>query len=411
MHPLCGQCAKKSRACQWESAHSRFRGYRSAAGSASTETTPGGPAQDGDAMDVEEDDEDDVAQSEGSWSVPPHRRRNSRAGQTTETSLNPPGAATAGLQQSSASPFLGSPSANPTCDGVSIPAQFSAALPVREPLHITRREAKLVHHYAEHLGRWLDGTDPARQFTLRVPVQVKFCPILLHSIVCFAARHCEDSATADEAYQRCIALLIERLNLDTATHDDDLLCAIVILRFFEQLNVPSISGSDNEQHLAGSSAILRASQTRTVDPSAPTLREAAFWVYVRQCLYNATINQQPPNIDFSLQLDPSPASMHDSHPLAMLRLETAWANQMTWHCACVVNFCFDGHEPRELLSRTQKWQTLWDAVQRWEEDRPPSFNPIWSGKPSDKSVFPEMWFTADWHSMPPYSLRMTHFSR
>jgi hypothetical protein len=39
--------------------------------------------------------------------------------------------------------------------------------------------------------------------------------------------------------------------MNTAMHDVDLLCAIVILRFFEQLNVPSESGTDQEQHLAG----------------------------------------------------------------------------------------------------------------------------------------------------------------
>lgn len=46
-------------------------------------------------------------------------------------------------------------------------------------------------------------------------------------------------------------LVIERLNINTALHDDDLLCAIVILRFFEQLNVPTDSGTDEGQHLAG----------------------------------------------------------------------------------------------------------------------------------------------------------------
>jgi hypothetical protein len=52
----------------------------------------------------------------------------------------------------------------------------------------------------------------------------------------FAARHRREDAIAQAAYQRCIALLIDRLNEDTASHDETLLCAIVILRFYEQLN-------------------------------------------------------------------------------------------------------------------------------------------------------------------------------
>ena len=158
-----------------------------------------------------------------------------------------------------------------------------------------------------------------------------------------------------------------------------------------------MDGMHNYWHQAGTSAILRSSHTTTVDPSAPTLREAAFWVYVRQCLYNATINQQPPNLDFSLELYPEPVSIQDHHPLAKLRLETAWANQMTWHCARVTNFCFEKNSSADMGSRMKIWTTLWDDVQHWKNTRPESFNPIWGGQ-SESSVFPEMFFIADWHS-------------
>ena len=164
--------------------------------------------------------------------------------------------------------------------------------------------------------------------------------------------------------------------------------------------MPSSTGSVDEQHLAGCSAIIRSSQgNHYVDPSAPTLREAAFWVYVRQCLYNATINQQPPDIDFSLRLHPTPSSLRDAHPLARLRLETAWANQMTWNLACVVNFCFDGKEPQnEKTYKMRRWKELWDLVQTWIRDRPDGFNAIFEGPAGDQGSFPEMLFTADWHS-------------
>jgi hypothetical protein len=285
----------------------------------------------------------------------------------------------------------------------------------QEPVPLTQREARLVHYYSEHLGRWLDCTDATRQFTLGVPEKVKYCPVLCHAVLSFAARHRRKDDIADAAYQRCIALLIDRLNEPNASHDETLLCAIVILRFYEQLNgkfefwsktrqltpvVPSTTGSDAAQHLAGSSAILRASQgNHYVDPSAPTLREAAFWVYVRQCLYTATINQQPPDVDFSLRLHPTPGSMQDSHPLARLRLETAWANQMTWNTALIVNFCFETDPSGERKNRLARWQELWDLVQAWKRDRPAGFDSIWDGPAGedDESCFPQMWFTADWH--------------
>ncbi|KAE8839010.1 hypothetical protein HRS9139_03393 [Pyrenophora teres f. teres] len=379
--PVCKACGKKNRPCQWEEPHTKFKDYRPD-GPSSIKSATGGTDDEneakGDVMDV--DDVNSVERghdmvraeraSEGGRSRDnsPRIRKNSRAD---------------GLSEGQAS--------------VSSP---SATLSPPSPYYVQRaKKALLVHHYTEHLGRWLDCTDATRQFTLGVPEKVKHCPVLCHAVLSFAARHCREDTTAEAAYERCIALLIERLNEDAASHDETLLCAIVILRFYEQLNVPSSTGSDNEQHLAGCSAIIRSSQGHHfVDPSAPTLREAAFWVYVRQCLYNATINQQPPDIDFSLKLHPSPDSMRDAHPLARLRLETAWANQMTWNLARVVHFCYDGNEyPNDRAHRPQRWQELWNLVQKWMQDRPQGFNAIFESPTNNQSSFPDIWFTADWH--------------
>lgn len=106
----------------------------------------------------------------------------------------------------------------------------------KSPVPLTHDEAVLVHHYTEYLGRWLDCTDATRQFTLGVPRKVKMCPVLCHAVLSFAARHRKEEASAEAAYQRCIALLIDRLNEDAASHDETLLCSIVILRFYEQLS-------------------------------------------------------------------------------------------------------------------------------------------------------------------------------
>lgn len=106
----------------------------------------------------------------------------------------------------------------------------------QEDILLTQREARLVHYYSEHLGCWLDCTDATRQFTLRVPEKVKRCPVLCHAVLSFAARHRREDDIADAAYQRCIALLAGRLNEPHASHDETLLCAIVILQFYEQLN-------------------------------------------------------------------------------------------------------------------------------------------------------------------------------
>ena len=117
---------------------------------------------------------------------------------------------------------------------------------------------------------------------------------------------------------------------------------------------------------------------------------------MRQCLYTSTINQQPPNVNLSLRLYPDPSSMTDHHPLAKLRLDTAWANQMSWNCARVANFCFEKGPTIDTGIRMKSWQNLWNEVQSWKRNRPRSFDPVWSGH-SETSTFPEIFFTADWH--------------
>lgn len=158
-----------------------------------------------------------------------------------------------------------------------------------------------------------------------------------------------------------------------------------------------VTGNDQERHLAGCSALLRASQGREVDPSTPGLRQAAFWVYMRQCLYNACVHQQAPNVDINLVLVPPPVR---SEPLGDLKSETAWANTMTWICVTVVHFCFGSTYP-EPSTRIQRWQELSGAVESWLCNRPGTFDPIWYSEavPGSENPFPEIWFTADWHSM------------
>jgi hypothetical protein len=114
------------------------------------------------------------------------------------------------------------------------PASHASAIHAGSPL--TYKEAYLVHHFATHLGQWLDCTDASRQFVRKVPILVKQSPILLHAVLSYAARHVGDAEMAEQAHERCVELLIPFLSSETVADDDILLCTIVILRVFEQLN-------------------------------------------------------------------------------------------------------------------------------------------------------------------------------
>jgi hypothetical protein len=277
IRPVCKACSKKNRPCQWEEPHAKFKDYRPDGPASSSKSAAGGSDEEDkikeDMMEIDDAGagdgvEDTVPTDAGDYAGHSYsrdtspRRKNSRtdASEGQSTSVSSPSA-----QLSPRSPYA-VPRSRPTRGGVSVasllqshdPEHMSESLhrpgqqPEGEPqshqfpkdsrtyspnpIVLTHEEALLVHHYTEQLGRWLDCTDATRQFTLGVPEKVKQCPVLCHAVLSFAARHSRKVAMAEAAYQRCIALLIERLNEDTASHDETLLCAIVILRFYEQLN-------------------------------------------------------------------------------------------------------------------------------------------------------------------------------
>ena len=155
------------------------------------------------------------------------------------------------------------------------------------------------------------------------------------------------------------------------------------------------AGADRESHLAGCNALLRSSEEPVIDPCATNLRQAAFWVYVRQCLYNACVFQMPPNVDTKLSLKPIP--LCDDY-LSELRSETGWANTITYICAKVVHFSFTA-EPYDPRQRFERWQTLAYDVEQWSNNRPTSFDPLPCTASGGDDIFPGIWFAADWHGM------------
>lgn len=123
-----------------------------------------------------------------------------------------------------------------------------------EVVTVGHDEAVLFHHFAVHLGRWLDCTNASRVFTLSVLDKFRLSPILYQAVLCFAARHRKESETAEKADHRCVDMLVVRLNDLSVVHDDMLLSAVLILHFADQLN-GELRQSTFAQHLTFTSAI------------------------------------------------------------------------------------------------------------------------------------------------------------
>ena len=118
------------------------------------------------------------------------------------------------------------------------------------------------------------------------------------------------------------------------------------------------------------------------DPSVPAsgLRQASFWIGLRQEIYMAFVNQRPvkTKLDHSF-IDQSllPAS------------DDEWAKRILINTAEIENYCFG--EDEQPLSTYRKLK-LYD--EQWLESRPLSFLPL-SYRAADAAcgeIFPEIWY-------------------
>lgn len=245
-------------------------------------------------------------------------------------------------------------------------------------------EAFLMRHFVEHVAPSFDLCDKDRHFTQIVPQRAAICPTLLHAVL--AASACHRVRTADfgnhldytHYHQKCLDHLIPMLGNTAAIMDENLLAATVILRYLEEIEVP-ICGTDSQNHLLGTHVFISAQEASTIHGG---LREAAYWVALRQEVYVAFVSQRTispvlhrPHVDEFF----TPAD------------DFTWANRIIVHCANVIRFCF-GDGERSI----PQYNRLYEYGQQWMVFKPSVFLPIFYKEAGDGKVFPEIWLLGDY---------------
>lgn len=241
-------------------------------------------------------------------------------------------------------------------------------------------EAELLRYYVENLSRRFDTTDPERHFRVVVPERAGTCPTLLNAILALSARHLSqvrgfDPLISDRYHQECLKYLIPVLDDSEAVLDENLLASTIILRHLEEIEVPLTGTSPTDEtghrHLIGAH-IFMAAQARA--PMSGGLREAAFWVGLRQEIYVAFVNQRsimPPleHLDRSFEV----AKDH------------VWSCRMVVLSADVIRYCFGDEDlPREAYTQ------LCDSIEQWYDRKPATFTPLYYR--DVEQVFPDIWF-------------------
>lgn len=243
-------------------------------------------------------------------------------------------------------------------------------------------EAFLLRYFVQKMSRNFDMTDPQRHFRTVVPQRAATCPTLLNAIFALSSRHLSrtgqyDPLISNKYHQECLKHLIPMLDDANAVLDENLLASTIILRHLEEIEVPlsGVSPSDQQSHLLGANTFITAQIRSTFEGG---LRQAAFWVGLRQEIYVAFVNQRSIipelsycNIDRTLEAAP----------------DHVWACRIVVLCADVIRFCFgDGDQS----TPTYNW--LATSVAQWHECKPPSWTPIYYRMPEEDEIFPQIWY-------------------
>lgn len=201
--------------------------------------------------------------------------------------------------------------------------------------------------------------------------------------------------TVLQLYNTCIEDLIRFSHDPSAANDENLLAALVMLRYHEEMDT-YYTGEDKERLLHSTRFLLNAQSESSIETmcgdtyktsSVPStkispditgvyfksFRHNIFRIALRQELTAAYLTQRPVQYPLTLWylLDDIEASCED---------DFIWADRHLLHCARVLDFCYRSRIADES-SDVKIWQELNNYDTQWEKNMPASFLPLLEEQP------------------------------
>ncbi|PYI22381.1 hypothetical protein BO99DRAFT_378603 [Aspergillus violaceofuscus CBS 115571] len=284
---------------------------------------------------------------------------------------------------------------------------------------LSLEEACLIRYFVESLGLWFDLCDPERHFAVVVPQRARICAPLLDAILSASARHFstlpqqrqlaitqnyglkEGLAIGEESmlayHSRSIAGLRAASQEPNAIMDENLLAAVVILRFYEELDSP-FTDPPSDTAVRGLQVFLEAQASSAIQ-TCHGLRSSAFWVGFRQEFHMAISQRRSFRIPLATVAHYLPTRASPDH---------VWTNRLLIIGAHVIQYCFPPvHSPEQSPGqKSTAYEHLLNLRQSWAARAPSSFIPIYttSALPSERLFFPQQWFLNDTHIVATQSL-------
>ena len=236
-----------------------------------------------------------------------------------------------------------------------------AGLDVEAPPTIDSEAAELLTRYQTRVAVWMDLFDHGLSYQRDVMRRVFFSKLLLYAVCAFAAKQLSTARSGEvwapiaaRYYGEALRLLINMLT-DPTAHKEDALTAIIILSSYEILAAPGI---EHRRHLYGALTLIN---TQGINAKSKALERASFWIYIRQDVVMALINECP------LLLSPRDWNVFWSEREVE---EDALGNQMLWLLGQTIDLVFrkpgaiDERNDRETYTRISA------AIDTWFEGLP-----------------------------------------
>ncbi|OLN88997.1 hypothetical protein CCHL11_06037 [Colletotrichum chlorophyti] len=187
-----------------------------------------------------------------------------------------------------------------------------------------------------------------------------------------------DPVVADRYHQKCLRSLIPALSSSTAVIDDNLLAAVVILRYTEEVDIGSLA---LESHLMGT-RILLAAQENPAEFS--NLRISSFWLALRQEIYMAFVQTRPvhPNFFPNIRKIIERGNTDDS------AADCAYANKVIGICAMCLSYCYGQENPHG-----RSYPQLKEDLDTWWKEKPWYFEAVWTSH--EPAFLPESQYITD----------------
>ncbi|BCS21085.1 Zn(II)2Cys6 transcription factor [Aspergillus puulaauensis] len=190
---------------------------------------------------------------------------------------------------------------------------------------LTEEKAGLLRFYQEGIGVWMDIFDHSHTYQNDIVRYSLSSPLLMHAVCALSANQMSLiqnkylwGPVSSRFYGQSLSLLINELTKQSSRADGELLlAATILLGSYELLAQPGI---DYQRHLYGAQTLIFS---RNIGQQGTSLEKASFWIFARQDVALALVNERPtlvPPVKWPVPPESPPAAVEDAFGMRILWL-------------------------------------------------------------------------------------------